>query len=50
LTMCYVPEEDIRFSEDGLLVSREGSVVKAIHQYDRHPRVKDRLLKKLRRQ
>lgn len=47
LTMHHMREEDIRFSEDGFLVNREGSIVRVIHQYDRHPRARDELFRKL---
>ncbi len=37
LTVGLIDERDIRWSDDGKLLNRDGTVIPIVHQYDRHP-------------
>ena len=47
LTMGYVSSEKLRFNQHGLLVNSAGRVFNTLHQYDRHPDLRERLLRVL---
>ena len=47
LTMGYVSPEKMRFNHNGFLVNSEGRVFNTLHQYDRHPDLRERLLRVL---
>ncbi len=47
LTMGYVSPEKLRFNQNDLLVNTVGRVFNTLHQYDRHPDLRERLLRVL---
>ncbi|MBN2307859.1 MAG: hypothetical protein JXR94_02745 [Candidatus Hydrogenedentes bacterium] len=47
LTMNYVPEDGVRFNDEGWVVSGDGTVINVLHQYDRHPALMPRILERL---
>ena len=46
-TLNEIPEEDLALDSEGRLLNRDGSAPSVVHQYDRQPRISQRLLRAL---
>jgi hypothetical protein len=46
-TMAQVNPSQFRFNEQGLMVNAHGRIFNTLHQYDRHPRLAQQLIKSL---